>query len=802
MKSQWSEEDAAAQADDLDLLVYTSRLLGADTSLVLAGGGNSSVKSTEPDVFGDPVDVLHVKGSGWDMATIERAGFAPLRLDRVARLAELPELSDSRMANELKAASLDAAAPAPSVESILHAILPYRFVLHTHADAVLALTNTPDGPALVREVYGNDVVVVPYVMPGFVLARLCAERFAAGRHEATQGMALLNHGLFTFAHDARLAYENHIDLVGRALARVESSGGAASAPGEPPAPPAAVAAAPAQPTGEASAPVPPAPAVGPPAPPAAATVRGWPAPPAPLDQEPDEPGAADQPAAAPDGAEPAPPPLAPAAAETPPVDGEPDRDPDGGAPAEDVDAGAFGAGDPSAFGSGAGTPGGEILPAGDAGALAAAAGRGVAVVLEGEAGALAMLRRDISAAAGHPMILRRAGGDAAARFAARHDLATVSQVGPATPDHVLRTKRVPLLGRDVAGYVRDYRAYVERHRARLGGRAVVPVDAAPRVVVDPELGVLGAGRRPADAATVVEIYDHTMWVIDRAVALGGYAVPSEADIFDVEYWELEQAKLTRQPAPAPLAGRVGLVTGAASGIGRATTLALLDAGAAVVGLDLDAAVDQVADGPAFVGAQGDAGEPAAIDRALALAARSFGGLDLLVLNAGVFPSPEPVAEVAPESWERAMAVNAGAALVALQAAHPLLRVSPAGGSVVVVASKNVPAPGRGAAAYSASKAALTQLARVTALEWGSDGIRVNVVHPDAVFDTGLWDDALIAERAAAYGLTPEEYRTRNVLGAEVGSEHVAAAVVALCGPTFARTTGAQIAVDGGNDRVI
>ena len=790
MKSRWSEEEAAAQADDLDLLVYTSRLLGADTSLVLAGGGNSSVKSTEPDVFGDPVDVLHVKGSGWDMATIERAGFAPLRLDRVARLADLPELSDSRMANELKAASLDAAAPPPSVESILHAILPFRFVLHTHADAVLALTNTPDGRTLVREVFGNDVVVVPYVMPGFVLARLCAERFAAGRHEGTQGMVLLNHGLFTFAHDARLAYENHIDLVGRALARVEAPGGAVAGPPAPPPPLDATVAGP----------------PGPPAPPATASVaRGWPAPPAPLDQEPDEPGADDQPAA-PGDAEPPEPLGVPAAADTPAEAGEPDRDQGDGAPAEDLDAGAFGAGDPSAFGSGAGTPGGEILPAGDdagvAGALAAAAGRGVDVVLEGEAGALAMLRRDISAAAGHPMILRRASGDEAARFVARDDLATVTQVGPATPDHVLRTKRVPLLGRDVAGYVRDYRAYVERHRARLGDRTVVPVDPAPRVVVDPELGVLGAGRRPIDAATAVEIYGHTMWIVDRAVALGGYAVPPEADIFDVEYWELEQAKLARQPAPAPLAGRVALVTGAASGIGRATTLALLDAGAAVVGLDLDAAVDQVADGPAFVGAQGDAGDPAAVDRALALAARSFGGLDLLVINAGIFPSPEPVAVVGRESWERAMSVNAGAALVALQAAHPFLRVSPAGGGVVVVASKNVPAPGRGAAAYSASKAALTQLARVTALEWGSDGIRVNVVHPDAVFDTGLWDDALIAERAAAYGLTPEEYRTRNVLGAEVGSAHVAAAVVALCGPDFARTTGAQIAVDGGNDRVI
>jgi NAD(P)-dependent dehydrogenase (short-subunit alcohol dehydrogenase family) len=182
--------------------------------------------------------------------------------------------------------------------------------------------------------------------------------------------------------------------------------------------------------------------------------------------------------------------------------------------------------------------------------------------------------------------------------------------------------------------------------------------------------------------------------------------------------------------------------------------------------------------------------------------RAFGGIDALVVNAGVFPAPEPVAELSAGSWDRALGVNAGGAVVALRSAHPFLRTSPVGGSVVVIASKNVPAPGVGAAAYSASKAALTQLARVAALEWGSDGIRVNVVHPDAVFDTALWTDELIAERAAGYGLTPEQYRTRNVLGAEVTSDHVAAAVVALCGPAFSRTTGAQIAVDGGNDRVI
>ncbi len=697
MTSRWVDDEAEAIADDVGLCAYASRLLGADPTLVLAGGGNSSVKTTEADVFGDPVEVLHVKGSGWDMAGLETGGLAPLRLATVARLAELPELSDSRMAAELKAASLDPGAPAPSVESILHAILPFRFVLHTHADAVLALTNTPDGEAQVKEAYGDDVVVVPYVMPGFVLALACAEAFPAQRHEGTVGMVLLNHGLFTFADDARTAYENHVALVDRARARLEAAE-----------------------RGDA--------------------IAGL------------------------DGSE---------------------------APDEDaLDAGAFGAGDATAFGSGSGAAvvgaeeptGGEVDDAGTLGAIAA-------------------LRRDVSRVAGAPMVLRTAAGADAARLVRRPDLGTVSQVGPATPDHVLRTKRVPLVGRDVAGYARDYQAYVARHRGRLGDRAVVPVDAAPRVVLDPDLGPLVAGRRVSDAAAAAEILDHTAWVIERAQALGGYVTPSEADIFDVEYWELEQAKLARQPAPAALSGRVALVTGAASGIGRATAVALMAAGAAVVGIDLDDPAS-VAAGPEFVGVQGDATDPDTIDRALTRAVRAYGGLDVVVVNAGVFPPPQPLAEVADDVWARTLGINAGGALAVLRAAHPFLRVSPVGGSVVVVASKNVPAPGTGAGAYSASKAALTQLARIAALEWGHDGIRVNVLHPDAVFDTALWTDDLIAERAAGYGLTPEQYRRRNVLGAEVTSAHVAAAAVALCGPAFSRTTGAQIAVDGGNDRVI
>jgi NAD(P)-dependent dehydrogenase (short-subunit alcohol dehydrogenase family) len=427
---------------------------------------------------------------------------------------------------------------------------------------------------------------------------------------------------------------------------------------------------------------------------------------------------------------------------------------------------------------------------------------------------MAGLRRDVSRAAGHPMVLRWCDDEACARFAARDDLDRVSQVGTATPDHVLRTKRVPLLGRDVAGYADRYRAYVARHRDRLGDRDLVPVDPAPRLVIDPDLGVLAAGRRVGDAIAAAEIYRHTVWVIERAEALGGYRSVSEADLFDVEYWELEQAKLARQAPPAPFTGEVTLITGAASGIGRACAEAMLAEGAAVVGIDLDPAVADPArqpsakgtkgrgSGPAFAGIHGDATDPGVIGNALATAVRSFGGLDIVVVNAGVFPAPAPLAELDDHVWDTALAVNTTGALRLLRAAHPYLRRAPAGGRVVVIGSKNVPAPGKGAGAYSASKAALTQLARLAALEWGGDGIRVNMLHPDAVFDTGLWSDELIAARAASYGLTSEAYRTRNVLAAEVASAHVARAAVALCGDAFARTTGAQIAVDGGNDRVI
>lgn len=661
MRNQWNDADAPGDDDVLGQCAYGSRLLGSQPSLVLHGGGNTSVKSTSVDVLGVAVDVLYVKGSGWDLASIEPAGFAPLRLDRMRALIGARELRDTQMMNEFRCALTDAGAPDPSVESLVHAYLPHAAVQHSHADVIVTLTNLADGSARVREVFGDSVVVVPYVMPGFDLVRAVDKAWSASAHAGTVGMVLLGHGLVTFGATTREAYGRHIELI---------------------------------------------------------TI------------------------------------------------------------AEDY-LGARAA-----------------LPAHDA-----ASGSGAPPLDDVGLAELAALRAEISAAAGKPMIVTRHRDHRVAAFVARGDLGDITQRGPATPDHIIRTKQKPLVGTDVGRYIAEYRDYFERNAAR-SRDPLTMVDPAPRVVLDARLGMLTVGRRARDADICDDIYRHTMDVVERGELLGGYRALPEADLFDVEYWDLEQAKLRRGGTPPPFAGQVALVTGAASGIGRACAAALLRAGACVVGLDLSADITTAFDGPEWLGVPADVTDADAMARALRLGVERFGGLDTVVVSAGIFPESETIAGLHMDQWRRAMAVNVDAAAALLQATHPLLAQAPAGGSVVLIASKNVPAPGPGAAAYSASKAALTQLGRVAALEWASDGIRVNMVHPDAVFDTGLWTQELLAQRAAKYALSVEDYKRRNLLRAEVSSATVADVVLALCGPTFGRTTGAQVPVDGGNDRVI
>ncbi len=657
MKNLWSNEEASRYPDDLGLRVYTSRLLGQDKSLVLHGGGNTSVKIRQKNLFGEEEEILYVKGSGWDLETIEEDGFAPVRMAHLLKLAELETLPDPQMVNELLTHMTRASAPAPSVETILHATLPYKFVDHTHADAVVTITNTANGEARIREIYGNAVVVIPYAMPGFDLARLCAQKFAAEATSDTIGMVLLNHGIFSFGDTAKAAYDRMIDLVSRAERYLAEQG-------------------------------------------------AW---------------------------------------ELPPV--------------------------------------------------AAASSR------QGLRGELAALRRQVSAAAGHPVVIASRRDARSLAFARRADIAVISQQGPATPDHVIRTKRLPLLGRDVEGYASGYRKYFEEHAPR-AKTPLTMLDPAPRVILDPELGLCAVGRSVKDASIIAEIYQHTMDIVSRATILGGFRALPAKDIFDVEYWDLEQAKLRKSGKTPVFAGEVALVTGAASGIGKACVDSLLARGAAVIGLDLDPNIATLYRRPDFLGICCDVTDEPAIVEALETGITAFGGLDMLILNAGIFPGGRRIEALSTDEWRKVMAVNLDANLVLMRECHPLLKAAPNGGRVVVIGSKNVPAPGPGAAAYSASKAALNQLARVAALEWGGDGIRINSLHPNAVFDTAIWTGEVLASRAKHYGLTVDEYKTNNVLKVEVRSRDVAELAAEMCGPLFAKTTAAQVPVDGGNERVI
>ncbi|MCL5998113.1 MAG: class II aldolase/adducin family protein, partial [Chloroflexi bacterium] len=237
MQSLFSDTDFDKLSDDLSRRVYTSRLLGSDPALVLHGGGNTSVKVRQRDIFGDEEDILYIKGSGWDLATIQPPGFAPVRMKHLLRLAQLEAMTDLQMANELRVATLNPSAPAPSVEAILHALLPFPWVDHTHADALISLTNTPHGEQHVRACYGDSVVIIPYVMPGFILAREVARRFPEQHRSGTAGMVLMNHGLFTWGDTARESYERHIELVTRAEQYLDQCGAWNIAIPDQPAPP-------------------------------------------------------------------------------------------------------------------------------------------------------------------------------------------------------------------------------------------------------------------------------------------------------------------------------------------------------------------------------------------------------------------------------------------------------------------------------------------------------------------------------------------------------------------------------------
>jgi rhamnulose-1-phosphate aldolase/alcohol dehydrogenase len=688
----WSDADARKAVEhwgprwgeDLALRTYSARLIGSDPSLVLHGGGNTSVKSSARDLFGRTVPAVFVKGSGWDLATIEPPGHPGITLDFLRQLRELETLSDADMLNAIRTHLLDAGAPTPSIETLLHAWLPHKYVDHSHADAIVALTNAGGGEERVREVLGDGLAIVSYIKPGFTLAKLALEVF--DRRPRVEGLVLMHHGLFTFGETAEESYRRHVERVDEARRHLETRSAPVSVPALP-------------------------------------------------------------------------------------VDAEEAR---------------------------------------------RRAAR-VAPLLRG-----ALAERDGETVTRRWVLCWRGEPDVLASLASPHVRDWVA-TGTLTPDHVIRTKPHPFLveltGDDeaawrtaldegVGAFRAAYRRYFDECAGAAGGvEAYTRLDETPRVVLVPGVGLFGVGATPQDAAISADIAEHTLLAKRWVSASGRWRSLTSAELFDIEYWSLEQSKLKKPSAEAPLARRVALVTGAAGAIGFGVSRALRDAGACVVLVDLDAEGLEVVRrrlGTAHTAAvQADVTNGASLEQAFAEAARRFGGVDIVVANAGI-ARVGPIAQMEEAEYRKVVEVNlTGVFLTLQQAARHLIRQG-TGGGVVVVSSKNVLAPGAEFGAYSASKAGAHQLGRVAALELARHGIRVNLVTPDAVFaeddvPSGLWQ-VVGDSRARARGIEPaalrEHYRQRNLLRAPVTGFHVGNAVVFFASE-LTPTTGAVLPVDGG-----
>ena len=679
MKSAWIDRDAEALVAhgaksgierDLALRLYTTRLLGRDPKLVLHGGGNTSLKTRMRDLFGEDVEVLRIKASGADMAAIEPEGLPAVRLDPLRRLRVLEAIADDELVGIERANLIDPAAPNPSVEIMLHAFLPHKFVDHTHATAVLSVIDQPDGEARCAEVFGGRLAFVPYLMPGFGLAKKAIEVFE--RAPASEGLILSKHGIVTFGDSAREAYERMIEMVSLAEDFIgrHRKAVAVSKPASRTASVAAV----------------------------APIVRGA---------------------------------------------------------CSEKDAHTEGA-----------------------------------------------WRR---------LVLEFRAGDSVLNFLNNKDLARLSESGVVTPDHTIRTKNWPLVlphpedgklddftrivHKAADGFTAHYRNYFARHNKRVGGTKQ-ELDPLPRVVLMPGLGLFGLGRSKRDAVIAADIAEAWVEAVSDAEAIGRFESISEADMFDCEYWPLEQKKLGARSEP-PLAGQIVAVTGAAGGIGAATAKAFAAAGAEVALLDVNlaAATEQAKTiGPTALPVQCDVTDAASVPAAFDAVAENFGGVDIVVSNAGAAWQGR-IGEVDEAILRKSFELNFYGHQRVAQAAVKIMLAQGTGGCLLFNVSKQAVNPGPNFGPYGLPKAAQLALMRQYALEYGADGIRANAVNPDRI-RSGLLTEEMIASRAKARGLSEKDYMSGNLLGHEVTAEDVAQAF--LHQALALKTTAGVTTVDGGN----
>jgi rhamnose utilization protein RhaD (predicted bifunctional aldolase and dehydrogenase)/NAD(P)-dependent dehydrogenase (short-subunit alcohol dehydrogenase family) len=695
MQTSWKKSEAERiknefglhSGNDLAMCTYVSRLIGREADLVLHGGGNTSVKTLIPNIFGDQCSTIFVKASGFDLAKIAPDGFSAIDLERAKRLRSLPELSQDEMNKQLRIHLLDPNAPMPSVEAFLHAFIPAKFIVHTHPATILGLTNQPDALRVVNEVFGNDVLSVPYIRAGFGLAKQAADAF--DQNPKANGMILLQHGLVTWGETAEEAYEATINLVNKAeqywrdqTHTAQISSFKASFKDE-------------ENRYVEFAPL----------------LRGL---------------------------------LA-----------EKSNDPD--------------------------HPHRRFI-------------------------LLPLITPEVIDFMNHPNAQKLAAS------------------APLTPDHLVRTKARPLFIANPAyddaakfkehvrtalkDYQEQYNAYFERHSHRLAPGAV-RFDALPRVLLLPGIGAVCAGVNERAAIIARDITEQSISV-KRWFALSDlkYQGIEEDHLFDMEYLLMQQAKVSTKTLP--LERQVALVTGAVGAMGLGITEALLQNGCHVAVTDLagenleKAAADLESRYPhqVFTTAM-DVTDTKSIEDGFKNVIRKWGGIDLIIINAGI-AMVSSLSEMDLDAFRRLEKVNVEGTMLLLREASRLFQLQETGGDVILISTKNVFAPGAKFGAYSATKAASHQLARIASLEFAELDVRVNMVAPDAVFSHGQTKSGLWAEvgpdRMKARGLDEagleEYYRNRNLLKSKITSEHVARAVLFFA-TRQTPTTGATLPVDGG-----
>ena len=692
MRRRWSDEEAERVlgqyaprwGDDLALRTYTSRLLGAEPSLVLHGGGNTSVKTTHTTILGNRVPAIFVKASGHDLATIEPEGHVALDLEYLRTLRALPELSDEAMLNEFRTHLFDHRSPTPSLETLAHALIPKRFVDHTHADAILALTNQTGGRKLIDEALGGDLLVLDYVTPGLKLARATADALDA--RPDSRGMVWMFHGIVTWGDTARESYEAMIELVTRAEAYLAKK-----------------------------------------------AVRR--------------------------------------------------------------------------------------LQVSVRTSLSEASEQVIrtAPIVRGLLARRTPRRR--------PVIVQPLITDEVLEVVGSGEGRQLALTPPLTTDHLIRVGAFPLwiaepdytdtgrlreaIANAVGDYSKDYERYSARHRERGAAGALPPDEVRPRVILMPGLGALCAGKDTEAASIARDITAHTLAVKRQVATMGTYQSLPERELWAMETRSFQQAKLGGSDEPA-LAGHVGLVTGAAGAIGSAICEALLTQGCHVVATDLpgeplDSLVAELkrSFGCRAIGVPLDVTSSQSVSEAFTAVVRTWGGLDLVVVNAGL-AHVAPLTDLDLDAFRRLERVNVEGTLLVLAEAGRHFACQASGGDIVVVSTKNVFAPGAGFGAYSATKAASHQLARIASLELADLDVRVNMVAPDAVFAhgtrrSGLWA-AVGPDRMRARGLDEQGledyYCGRSLLKVRVTAEDVSNAVLFFA-TRQTPTTGATIPVDAG-----